>query len=110
MLVGANLTDKTIDVPPEIVRGTVKPLKLKPVAWIDSPEIFTAALPVFFIVTESVWLVPVVTDPKFAGDGLNDSVLGATTPWPFAATERASIRTAKNAWTTYRQGVCRGLW
>ena len=54
VLVGANLTDKTIDVPPEIVRGTVNPLKLKPVACIDFPEIVTATLPVFFIVTESV--------------------------------------------------------
>ena len=54
VLVGANLTDKTTDVPAEIVRGTVNPLKLKPVACIDSPEIVTATLPVFFIVTESV--------------------------------------------------------
>jgi len=44
----------TVDVPPDIVRGTVKPLKLKPVPRIDAPEIVTATLPVFFIVTETV--------------------------------------------------------
>lgn len=66
-------------------------------AWTDSPEIVTGAMPVFLIVREIVWLVPVATDPKFTDAGLNDSVPGATIPCPFAATERASVRTTKHA-------------
>jgi hypothetical protein len=77
VLVGANLTDKTMDPPAGIVYGTVNPLTLNPVAYTDSPKIFADAVPVFFSVTEIVLLVPTGTEPKLPSDGLNESVPGA---------------------------------
>jgi hypothetical protein len=74
VLVGANFADSVMYPPAEIVCGTVKPLKLNPVACTDSAEMATGAPPVFFTVNVIVLLEPTVTDPKLPGDGLNDSV------------------------------------
>lgn len=73
-LVGANLSDTTVEPPAEIVCGRLNPLKLNPVACTESPEMVTDDEPEFFIVTEIVRLDPTASDPKFPGVGLNESV------------------------------------
>ena len=104
MLVGANLTDKTMDPPAGIVYGTVNPLTLNPVAYTDSPEIFADALPVFVTVTAIVLLEPTGTEPKLPGDGSNESVPEGAILWPSATIpENASARNTKVAYQKYRR-------
>jgi hypothetical protein len=102
VLVGANLTDTTVEPPAEIVCGTVNPLTLNPVACTESPEMVTDDEPEFFIVTEIVRLEPTVTDPKLPGDGLKASV------WASAATvEKPNARKIRHAYAKYRRHGCR---
>ena len=71
VLVGANLTAKLIEPPPEIVKGAVNPLILNPAAFTVAFDMVTAPREEFLKVTGIVWLDPTATEPKFPGDGLN---------------------------------------
>ena len=77
MLVGENLIVSIADPPGAIVCGIAIPLALNPLPCTAPDEIVTGAVPLFLIVTVVEWLVPIVTLPKLADDGLNDSVLTA---------------------------------
>jgi hypothetical protein len=107
VLVGANLSDKVIDDPAEIVCGIVSPLKLKPVACTESADMITEARPVFCMITDIVRLEPMATDPKLAEDGLNDSA-----SWPCAVpAKNASAKAAKHTYTRRLRpaGQCKWL-
>lgn len=68
--VGANVIETVVVAPPLIVRGRVMlpmakpaPLKVASVIWISAP-------PIFDTTTGIVLLLPTVTLPKFADDGV----------------------------------------
>ena len=110
LLVGANFTDIVMYPPAEIKCGTVNPLVLNPVAYTDSPEMFTGAEPVFFTVSVMVLLEPTFTDPKLPGDGLNDSVPLARSPCPCAApAEKITATNMNEMYEKYRQLRCQRL-
>jgi len=68
------------------VTGVVIPLRLNPVPVAATWEIVTLAPPVFVTVSDSDWLLPTVTLPKFRLVGLDPAVPTAT-PVPASGTE-----------------------
>jgi hypothetical protein len=64
-VVGASVTVNVTVCPAIKVRGAVKPVMLYPVPLAAALEIVTLALPEFVTVSESDWLLPVWTLPKF---------------------------------------------
>ena len=75
VLVGANLTAKLTEPPPEIVKGVVNPLTLNPAAFTVAFDMVTGPRDEFLKVTGIVFVDPTATEPKFPGDGLNDNEL-----------------------------------
>ena len=77
VLVGANLTAKLTEPPPEIVKGVVNPLILNPATFTMAFDMVTGPREEFLKVTGIVWLDPTATEPKFPGEGLNDNAFAA---------------------------------
>ena len=75
--VGAKVTVKVEACPGVSVTGVVIPLSVKPVPLTATFEIVRAEPPVFVTVSESGWLVPVCTVPKFRLVGLAPSAPNA---------------------------------
>src|SRR5260221_12091458 len=70
LLVGENFMDKITDFPGLRFSGKLSPLTVYPVACTDSDPIFIVFRPRLVIVTAIVLLLPTVTFPKLADDGL----------------------------------------
>ena len=70
VLVGENFMDKITDFPGLRLSGKLSPLTAYPVVCTDSDPIFIVCSPTLVIVTAIVRLLPTVTFPKLADDGL----------------------------------------